>query len=535
MLEYLWLLWLPSAPVMIYFFIRALQNHKVYEQKTFNYQTESAQKIVFQFCSRNAPQVVYEAITRVHDVCRILGYTNYRVDLVSDIKVPKEVALKVNAKNVTVPSDYQTNPPVKYKARALQYAVEQRKKCAQANSQTWIYLLDEESMVTEQCVRALLQYISNKDAKPIAEGGIIYPNHFFNNNLFCSMSETLRTYVCYDCVTQMSSGKMPTHMHGSNLLVRSDIEAQVGWAYQKLDLSEDQRFGWEATLKLGEGIFGWHGGTIEEQPARSLRDLLEQRQRWFVGSIHNLQNAKIPLQQKITISIRWLAWWAGFPAGLATFFILLIPQAIPSWVQIFLLFNTFTWLIGYQVGLRLILKKYRLPKHKAVLWHLATLVLTPFVGIVETFPIFIAPLQLRRRYIVRTPTPKYCGESHADVLNPKRKTEAYPEDTPQLVFETSPLQIETEQPQRISARAVRLRKVSAIKDSSDSLNGNYYVLSNSGEDSDGLILLVLLGKKRQNDLQISVRNGLWQTEAALAISNSSQKDETEQPQRISRP
>ena len=249
---------------MIYYFIRALQNHKAYEQKSFNYKTRSTKKIVFQFCSRDAPLVVYQAIKRVHHECKAVGYSNYQVDLVTDTEVPNMIMKKINARNVVVPSDYQTNPPVKYKARALQYAIDQRKKRHQANARRWIYLLDEESMVTEQTVRALLQYISKKDAKPIAEGGIIYPNNFFHQNLFCSVAETLRTYVCYDCVTQMSSGGMPSHIHGSNLLVRADLEAQIGWAHEKGDFSEDQRFAWEATLKLGPGLFGWHGGTIEE-------------------------------------------------------------------------------------------------------------------------------------------------------------------------------------------------------------------------------------------------------------------------------
>lgn len=414
MLEYLWLLWFPSAPIMIYFFIKALQNHKAYEQKTFNYKTRSAQKIVFQFCSRDAPPVVYQAIKRVHEVCKAVRYSKYQVDLLTDIKVPKKVVKKVNARNVVVPLDYQTKPPVKYKARALQYAVDQRKRRRQANVRRWIYLLDEESMVTEQTVRALLQYISKKDAKPIAEGGIIYPNNFFNHNLFCSIGETLRTYVCYDCVTQMSSGGMPSHMHGSNLLVRADVEAQVGWAHEKVDASEDQRFGWEATLKLGRDLFGWHGGTIEEQPAKNIRDFIKQRQRWFVGNVHNLQNAKVPKKKKIILSLRWLTWMAGFPAGLATFLVLLIPQNIPFWLHSFLLFNTFTWLLGYQVGLRLNLKKYELPKYKKFLWHLITLVLTPFVGIMETFGVFIAPLQLHN--FERTPTPKSAERETEDLV-----------------------------------------------------------------------------------------------------------------------
>ena len=113
---------------MIYFFIRALQNHNVYEQKSFNYKTKFSKKIVFQFCSRDAPLVVYQAIKRVHHSCKAIGYSKYQVDLVTDKEIPNIVMKRVNAKNVVVPPDYQTNPPVKYKARALQYAIDQRKK-----------------------------------------------------------------------------------------------------------------------------------------------------------------------------------------------------------------------------------------------------------------------------------------------------------------------------------------------------------------------------------------------------------------------
>jgi egghead protein (zeste-white 4 protein) len=389
---------------MIYYFIRAIQNHKIYEQKTFNYKRAATKKIVFQFCSRDAPLVVYQAIKRVHHACKAVGYSKYEVELVTDKEIPNIFMKRINAKNVVVPPDYQTNPPVKYKARALQYAMEQRKKHRHANATRWIYLLDEESMVTKQTIRALLQYISNKDAKPIAEGGIIYPHNFFNQNLFCSIAETLRTYACYDCVTQMNSGKMPSHMHGSNLLVRADVEAKIGWAHEKVELSEDQRFGWEASLKLGPDLFGWHGGTLEEQPPNRIKDFIMQRQRWFIGNINNLQYAKIPIKKKIILSLRWLVWMAGFPAGLASFLILFIPQNIPIGFHIFLIFNTFTWMVGYQVGLSLNLKRYELPKHKKIFWHLITLVLTPFVGILETFAIFIAPLQLHN--FQRTPTPK---------------------------------------------------------------------------------------------------------------------------------
>jgi len=54
-----------------------------------------------------------------------------------------------------------------------------------------------------------------------------------------------------------------------------------------------------------------------------------------------------------------------------------------------------------------------MPKHKELFWHLITLILTPFVGIVETFGVFIAPLQLRN--FNRTPTPK-SAEDETETL-----------------------------------------------------------------------------------------------------------------------
>jgi hypothetical protein len=96
---------------MIYFFIRAIQNHKVYEKKAFAYEPDEAEKIIFQFCSRDAPQIVYDAIKRVHDSCRPLGYEKYQVDLITDTKIPKKSQRKSKQKSwLFRPTTKQTHP-----------------------------------------------------------------------------------------------------------------------------------------------------------------------------------------------------------------------------------------------------------------------------------------------------------------------------------------------------------------------------------------------------------------------------------------
>ena len=399
-LRYLWFVWLVPAPIMGYFFIRFIQNYSKYKNTNLNPVPNSDNYIIFQICSKNAPPIVHRVMARIRNVCRELSFQNYRIDLLVD-NLPDE---EFDANIVLVPEEYIPPNGCKYKARALQYAMEQRKFRGEINEKVWVFLLDEESFVTAQTVISLLKYVSNSNSPPISEGPIAYTNKFFGRHIFCSFGECMRPYICYDCVTQMTGGKGPLHMHGSNLLVRSDIEAKVGWDYKGVEASEDQRFGWEATNFLGGKAFGWHGGMLEEQPPLRIKDYIKQRRRWFVGNVKNVRYSNAPLTRKIIVCLRWLIWGFGFLAGSVSFFALLIPQVVPDFLKLPLLANTFLWIIGFQIGLRHNIATYRLSKLKQLLLHLLLLALTPFVGLLETYGAFTAPLELRN--FVRVPTPK---------------------------------------------------------------------------------------------------------------------------------
>jgi cellulose synthase/poly-beta-1,6-N-acetylglucosamine synthase-like glycosyltransferase len=95
-------------------------------------------------------------------------------------------------------------------------------------------------------------------------------------------------------------------LNGSNLLIRSDIEQEVGWDFINCFISEDARFGYESTKKLGK-IFGWHGGLTIETPPASIKGLLKQRTRWYFGSILNLRYVpKARLPRRIYSITAWL-------------------------------------------------------------------------------------------------------------------------------------------------------------------------------------------------------------------------------------
>jgi hypothetical protein len=129
--------------------------------------------------------------------------------------------------------------------------------------------MDEESYVMPQTILALIKFIGKNEAVA-SEGPIFYPLKFDSANLLTAIAESARPFACYDCVSQMTKPP-PLHMHGSNLLVRSDVEDAVGWNFGST-LAEDQMFGYKIYEKYGNGSMGWHGGVLLEQPPLNLKD-----------------------------------------------------------------------------------------------------------------------------------------------------------------------------------------------------------------------------------------------------------------------
>jgi cellulose synthase/poly-beta-1,6-N-acetylglucosamine synthase-like glycosyltransferase len=225
----------------------------------------------------------------------------------------------------------------------------------------------------------------------------------------------------------------PLHMHGSNLLVRSDIEDDIGWKFGAT-LAEDQMFGYKVYEKYGLGSMGWHGGILLEQPPLNLKDHFFQRRRWFLGTMQNLD--KFPRWHRYKVMFKSVTLFLGFASGVASSAlmiqayilplfslsmyelgivsseIMLLPSHLPI-VSAFasitnsastttpiefgttaiLLFATLVWLGSYQLGLFLNLRYSKIKWAKKILLHLQTLFLCPVIGLVETFPAFWATIE----------------------------------------------------------------------------------------------------------------------------------------------
>jgi beta-1,4-mannosyltransferase len=422
--------WLSYFPVAIVSVWKILKNRKMFVEQDLRHLFNDP-AIIFQITTRSATNtsVVKRGIQSIIRSAHKMNFYNYQISVVTDDQQDVRTLKNEKCEVVVVEKNYYTNA-IK-KGRALQYAVEHRRQVGKDTSKYWIFHMDEESYVTRQTILALLKFIRN--GKGVAsEGPIFYPLKFESANRLTAIAESTRPFACYDCVSQMTNPP-PLHMHGSNLLVRSDIEDDIGWNFG-FTLAEDQMFGYKVYEKYGRGSMGWHGGILLEQPPLNLKDHFFQRRRWFLGTMQNLE--KFPRWHRYKVMLKSVTLFLGFASaiasttllihayllplfslssfdlGMVSSNIMLLPSNLPI-VSAFdsigksasasalvefvttaiLLFTSLVWLGSYQLGLFLNLRYSKMKWAKKMLLHVQTLLLCPLIGLVETFPAFCAIIE----------------------------------------------------------------------------------------------------------------------------------------------
>jgi egghead protein (zeste-white 4 protein) len=368
-LQYLWIVWLVSSLSLfrVYVFVLAYRSRMIAKPNRESFGTP---RLIFQLTTKGNIPVVQESVNRVNEVCKEIGYKKYEVWVVSDVWEEFE-----NCRTILVDQSFSCNAI--YKGRALQYAVEIRKAEKKNTEEIYIFHLDDESLITKQTLCSVLSFLEDSPT-PISEGLITYPLQRNERISITHLLDTMRPFCCFECLDFMKRGK-PAYMHGSNILLRSDVEEKVGWENGKT-IAEDSLFAINARRKCGEGIFGWHGGVVEEKSPLSLRDFAKQRQRWFWGLIQNLKF--IPFGDKVSQSVRAIVWSLGFFSGLVSIVALAVPQSISVYLRIAFFATTLLWLFSYQIG-AFLNSKY-LSARKRVWFHFLVLAFSFILGIVES-------------------------------------------------------------------------------------------------------------------------------------------------------
>jgi beta-1,4-mannosyltransferase len=425
-------LWLANVPIAFVSIVRFVKNRESFIGKDVQ-RIHNDPVIIFQITSRSATKtpVVLRGIDSVVKSCGKIKYHDYRISVITDDPDDFDTLADSNTEVVLVDKKFKSNA-IK-KGRALQYAVEYRRKVGRNSSKYWIFHMDDESYVTHQTILSLLKAI--REGQGLAfEGPIFYPLKFESANILTALAESIRPFGCYDCVSQMKNEQYvktsPLHMHGSNLLVRSDVEDSIGWNFGAT-LAEDQMFGYQVYHKYGPKSMGWHGGILLEQPPLNIKDHFMQRRRWVLGSLQNIN--QFPRMHRFKLFYKLLTYFLGFASGFISTIISLhmnvslllivtsntlinyrvgtdnmavLGNLFKSFysemtahffgnmdpfqfgIGSILLFSSVIWLLSYQIGLFLNLRYSTVAWSKRFLLHFQTLLLCPVLGLVETFPAF---------------------------------------------------------------------------------------------------------------------------------------------------
>lgn len=102
------------------------------------------------------PELVRANVKRNIEVCLNVGLENFIIEIVTGKPIgnlPKDLRVR----EVVVPVDYRTKSGALFKARSLQYCLE-NDVCA-LDDNDWIVHLDEETLLTEDCVCGIVNFV----------------------------------------------------------------------------------------------------------------------------------------------------------------------------------------------------------------------------------------------------------------------------------------------------------------------------------------------------------------------------------------
>lgn len=279
------------------------------------------------------PQLVRDNVARNMARCSEAGMDNFLIEVVTDkvIGLPNHRRIR----EVVIPSSYKPRTGAMYKARALQYCLEDGVNILADND--YIVHLDEETIMTVNSIRGIINFIL--DGKyDFGQGLITYANDKVINWI-----TTLA-----DCIRVADDmGKVRAQFYffhkpvlswkGSFIVSRVEAEKHVSYDNGiKGSIAEDCYFAMKA-YQLGY-TFNFIDGEMWEKSPFTLRDYIEQRKRWVQGLTLVVLSPEISWRYKFWLSMSLYAW-ITMPLTISNVLLSLVfPIPIPIWLNCICIF-----------------------------------------------------------------------------------------------------------------------------------------------------------------------------------------------------
>jgi Glycosyl transferase family group 2 len=215
---------------------------------------------------------------------------------------------------VVVPKHYQTRAGTRFKARANHYSHELRIMEGDVRNDIWVLHMDDDTAVGPDTAISIIKFINEQRRSPrpkhLAQGILTYPRENAAN-WFTWMADAVRPADDLSRFAAMTGGGTPlSGLHGELLLIRSSIEAQIGWDFGPNSITEDAQFAL-TFCRLYPGRSDWFEGRCYGASPASVRDFVRQRERWAWGLVGLAVNETIPLRNRIFLGYCVSNWVLG--------------------------------------------------------------------------------------------------------------------------------------------------------------------------------------------------------------------------------
>ena len=206
------------------------------------------------------PDLVRRNVKKNFETCAKVGLNNFQIEIVTDKSISLDGLPTSIIREIIVPNDYRTKTGALYKSRALQYALEP--DINQLSPDDYIVHLDEETLLTENSVRGILNFV-NSNEYDIGQGLITYANDTIVN-LLTTLADSMRVGVDLGCLRfcLKKFHRPPFLFKGSFVVCRAECEFEITFDNGRAgSIAEDTYFAMLAMSKNKK--FGWIEGLLD--------------------------------------------------------------------------------------------------------------------------------------------------------------------------------------------------------------------------------------------------------------------------------
>ncbi|KAE9551613.1 hypothetical protein FO519_005187 [Halicephalobus sp. NKZ332] len=244
-----------------------------------------------------------ENVEKNIDICFEAGIENFMFEVVTDKAINLPSRQKV--REVVVPTTYQTKTGAKFKARALQFCLEDDVNVLR--EEDWIVHLDEETLLTTNAVSGILNFCEG-GKHDFGQGVITYANGDIVNWV-TTLSDSFRVADDMGKLRfQFSIFHKPIFgWKGSFVVTRFKAERAVTFDHgPEGSIAEDCFF---SMIAYRDGYtFDFIEGEMHEKSPFTLWDFLQQRKRWLQGIFLTAHANQIPTRNKLFLALSLYAW-----------------------------------------------------------------------------------------------------------------------------------------------------------------------------------------------------------------------------------